>query len=65
MAHIANCVRCALVTGHWPEIVPNGCFLISYLAALDTLQTVGRVMESARNRTWNGRSDREDPPIAH
>jgi len=26
-----------LVTGHWPEIVPNGCFLISYPAAPDTL----------------------------
>ncbi len=40
LAHIANSVRCALVTGHWPEIVPNGCFLISYPAAPDTNRKV-------------------------
>ena len=40
MAHIAEYVRCVLVTGHRPEIVLNGCFLISYPAAHDTEETV-------------------------
>jgi len=39
LAHIADCVRCALVTGHRPEIVPSDCFLISYPAATDTEET--------------------------
>jgi len=58
LAHIANCVRCVLVTGHRPEIVPNGCFLISCPAALDTEETVKSSEAQSRVEKYSSHSTR-------